>query len=129
MNEIERKYLHLRMTMKDIQLNCYKIRALTGETKNLKEKMFDIETLANDIDLRIKEAIEREVLFGWIILFLWKYCTKLKNAAMRTILNTYAWEEAIFLFWGKTRAEQSENKSGRAPFLLLRAGVEIGSRF
>ena len=37
---------------------------------------------------------------------------------MRTILNTYAWEEAIFLFWGKTRAEQSENKSGRAPFLL-----------
>ena len=57
-------YLHFRMTMKDIQLNCYKIRALTGETKNLKEKMFDIETLANDIDLRIKEAIEREVLFG-----------------------------------------------------------------
>ena len=51
MNEIEKKYLHLRMTMKDIQLNCYKIRALTGKTKNSKEKMFDIETLANDIDL------------------------------------------------------------------------------
>ena len=64
MNEIERKYLHLRMTMKDIELNCYKIRALTAETKNLKEKMFEIETMASDIELKIKEAIEREVLFG-----------------------------------------------------------------
>jgi len=36
---------------------------LTGETKNLKEKMFDIETLANDIDNKIKEAIDREMLF------------------------------------------------------------------
>ena len=64
MNEIERKYLHLRMILKDVELNCYKIRALTGETKNLKQKMFDIETSAIDIELRIKEAIEREVLFG-----------------------------------------------------------------
>ena len=64
MNEVEKKYLHLRMILKDVELNCYKIRALTGETKNLKEKMFDIETLASDIELRIKEAIEREVLFG-----------------------------------------------------------------
>ena len=63
MNEVEKKYLHLRMTIKDIELNCYKIRALTGETKNLKEKMFDIETSTIDIELRIKEAIEREVLF------------------------------------------------------------------
>ena len=63
MNEVEKKYLHLRMTIKDIELNCYKIRALTCETKNLKEKMFEIETLASDIELRIKEAIEREVLF------------------------------------------------------------------
>jgi hypothetical protein len=64
MNEIERKYLHLRMILKEVELNCYKIRALTGETKNLKQKMFDIETSAIDIELRIKEAIEREVLFG-----------------------------------------------------------------
>ena len=35
-----------------------------GETKNLKDKMFDIETLANDIDNKIKEAIDREVLFS-----------------------------------------------------------------
>ena len=63
MNEEQRKYLHLRMVLKDIQLNSYKIRLLTGETKNLKEKMFDIETLANDIDLKIKEAIDREMLF------------------------------------------------------------------
>ena len=64
MNEQERKYLHLRMTLKDIQLNCYKIRLLTGETKNLKNIMFEIETFTNDIDNKIKEAIDREVLFG-----------------------------------------------------------------
>lgn len=64
MNEEQRKYLHLRMVIKDIQFNTYKIRLLTGETKNLKDKMFDIETLANDIDNKIKEAIDREVLFG-----------------------------------------------------------------
>ena len=50
------------MVMKDIQLNCYKIRALTGETKSLKDKMFDIQTLASDIDIRIKEAIERDII-------------------------------------------------------------------
>ena len=64
MNEEQRKYLHLRMVIKDIQFNTYKIRLLTGETKNLKDKMFDIETLANDIDNKIKEAIDREVLFS-----------------------------------------------------------------
>ena len=64
MNDEQRKYLHLRMVLKDIQLNSYKIRLLTAETKNLKDKMFEIETLANDIDIKIKEAIDREVLFG-----------------------------------------------------------------
>lgn len=64
MNEEQRKYLHLRMVLKDIQLNSYKIRLLTAETKNLKDKMFEIETLSNDIDIKIKEAIDREVLFG-----------------------------------------------------------------
>ena len=64
LNEEQRKYLHLRMVIKDIQLNCYKIKLLTGETKNLKDKMFDIETLTNDIDNKIKDAIEREILFG-----------------------------------------------------------------
>ena len=63
MNEEQRKYLHLRMVLKDIQLNSYKIRLLTGETKNLKDKMFEIETLSNDIDIKIKEAIDREMLF------------------------------------------------------------------
>ena len=63
MNEEQRKYLHLRMVLKDIQLNSYKIRLLTGETKNLKQKMFEIETLCNDIDIKIKEAIDREMLF------------------------------------------------------------------
>ena len=63
MNEEQRKYLHLRMVLKDIQLNSYKIRLLTGETKNLKQKMFEIETLSNDIDIKIKEAIDREMLF------------------------------------------------------------------
>ena len=64
LNEEQRKYLHLRMVIKDIQLNCYKIKLITGETKNLKDKMFDIETLTNDIDNKIKDAIEREILFG-----------------------------------------------------------------
>jgi len=60
----ERKYLHLRMVMKDIQLNTFKIRLLTECTRNLKSNMSDIEVLANDIDIKIKEAIDREVLFG-----------------------------------------------------------------
>ena len=64
MNEVDKKYLHLRLLLKDIQFNTYKIRALTGETKNLKEKMFEIETLASDIELKIKETIERDFLFS-----------------------------------------------------------------
>jgi hypothetical protein len=64
MNEDQRKYLHLRMLLKDIQLNCYKIRLHTDTTRNLKENMSEIETLTNDIEIKIKEAIEREVLFG-----------------------------------------------------------------
>jgi hypothetical protein len=64
LNEQERKYLHLRMVMKDIQLNTFKIRLLTESTRNLKSNMSDIEMLANDIDIKIKEAIDREILFG-----------------------------------------------------------------
>lgn len=64
MNEDQRKYLHLRMLLKDIQLNCYKIRLHTDTTRNLKENMSEIETLTTDIEVKIKEAIEREVLFG-----------------------------------------------------------------
>ena len=64
LNEQERKYLHLRMVMKDIQLNTFKIRLLTECTRNLKSNMSDIEMLANDIDIKIKEAIDREILFG-----------------------------------------------------------------
>ena len=64
LNEEQRKYIHLRMLLKDIQLNCYKIRLHTDTTRNLKENMRDIEALTNDIDIKIKEAIDREILFG-----------------------------------------------------------------
>ena len=64
LNEEQRRYLHLRMVLKDIQLNCYKIRLLTESTRNLKSNMSDIEMLANDIDIKIKEAIDGEILFG-----------------------------------------------------------------
>ena len=64
LNEEQRKYMHLRMLLKDIQLNCYKIRLHTETTKNLKGNMCEIETLTNDIDIKIKEAIDREFLFG-----------------------------------------------------------------
>ena len=50
--------------LKDIQLNCYKIRLHTDTTRNLKENMREIEALTNDIDIKIKEAIDREILFG-----------------------------------------------------------------
>ena len=63
LNEEERKYLHLRLLLKDIQLNCYKIRLHTESTKNLKGNMSEIETLTTDIEVKIKEAIEREILF------------------------------------------------------------------
>ena len=52
------------MLLKDIQLNCYKIRLHTDTTRNLKENMREIEALTNDIDIKIKEAIDREILFG-----------------------------------------------------------------
>ena len=61
--EDQRKYLHLRILLKDIQLNCYKIRLHTDTTRNLKGHMMEIETLTNNIELKIKEAIEREYLF------------------------------------------------------------------
>ena len=64
LTEDQRKYLHLRILLKDIQLNCYKIRLHTETTKNLKGNMSEIETLSNDIELKIKEAIDREYLFG-----------------------------------------------------------------
>ena len=64
LNEEQRKYMHLRMLLKDIQLNCYKIRLHTDTTRNLKENMREIEALTNDIDIKIKEAIYREILFG-----------------------------------------------------------------
>ena len=64
LNEEQRKYMHLRMLLKDIQLNCYKIRLHTETTKNLKGNMCEIETITNDIELKIKEAIDREYLFG-----------------------------------------------------------------
>jgi hypothetical protein len=63
LNEEQRKYMHLRMLLKDIQFNCYKIRLHTDTTRNLKENMSEIEALTNDIDIKIKEAIEREILF------------------------------------------------------------------
>ena len=63
LTEDQRKYLHLRILLKDIQLNCYKIRLHTDTTRNLKGNMMEIETLTNDIELKIKEAIEREYLF------------------------------------------------------------------
>ena len=64
LNEEQRKYMHLRMLLKDIQLNCYKIRLHTDTTRNLKENMREIEALTNDIDIKLKEDIDREILFG-----------------------------------------------------------------
>ena len=63
LTEDQRKYLHLRILLKDIQLNCYKIRLHTDTTRNLKGNMMEIETLTNNIELKIKEAIEREYIF------------------------------------------------------------------
>ena len=63
MNDIERKYIHLRLLINDIRLNCYKINLLTAEAVKLKDKLEQIEILNNDTELKIKEAIEREFLF------------------------------------------------------------------
>ena len=64
MDEKERKYLHLRLLINDIKLNCYKINLLTAESVRLKDKLEQIEIVNNDTELKIKEAIEREFLFG-----------------------------------------------------------------
>ena len=58
------KYLHLRMLINDIKLNCYKINLLTAEAVRTKDKLEQIEIVNNDTELKIKEAIGREFLFG-----------------------------------------------------------------
>ena len=63
MNDIERKYIHLRLLINDIRLNCYKINLLTADAVKLKDKLEQIEILNNDTELKIKEAIEREFIF------------------------------------------------------------------
>ena len=63
MQDYERKYLHLRMLINDIRLNCFKINLLTEEAVKIKDKLQQIEIINNDTDLKIKEAIEREFLF------------------------------------------------------------------
>jgi hypothetical protein len=63
MNDAERKYIHLRLLINDIKLNCYKINLLTAEAIKIKDKLEQIEILNNDTELKIKEAIEREFLF------------------------------------------------------------------
>ena len=59
----ERKYLHLRMLINDIRLNCFKINLLTEEAVKIKDKLQQIEIINNDTELKIKEAIERDFLF------------------------------------------------------------------
>ena len=63
MNDIERKYIHLRLLINDIKLNCFKINLLTAEAVKLKDKLEQIEIVNNDTELKIKECIEREFLF------------------------------------------------------------------
>ena len=63
MNDIERKYIHLRLLINDIKLNCYKINLLTADALRLKDKLEQIEIVNNDTELKIKECIEREFLF------------------------------------------------------------------
>ena len=63
MQDIERKYIHLRLLINDIKLNCYKINLLTADALKLKDKLEQIEIVNNDTELKIKECIEREFLF------------------------------------------------------------------
>lgn len=63
MQDYERKYIHLRMLINDIRLNCYKINLLTADALRLKDKLEQIEIVNNDTELKIKECIEREFLF------------------------------------------------------------------
>ena len=63
MNDYERKYIHLRMLINEIRINCYKINILTAEAVRIKDKLEQIEILNNDTELKIKECIEREFLF------------------------------------------------------------------
>lgn len=63
MQDYERKYIHLRMLINDIRLNCYKINLLTADALRLKDKLEQIEIVNNDTELKIKESIEREFLF------------------------------------------------------------------
>ena len=63
MDDKERKYIHLRLLINDIKLNCYKISLLTAEAVRIKDKLEQIEIVNNDTELKIKEAIEREFIF------------------------------------------------------------------
>ena len=50
MDEKERKYLHLRMFINDIKLNCCKINSLTAEAVRIKDKLEQIEIVNNDTE-------------------------------------------------------------------------------
>jgi hypothetical protein len=39
MEDIQKKNIHLRMLIKDIQLDCYKINLLTAEAVRLKDTL------------------------------------------------------------------------------------------
>jgi len=45
MEDLERKYLHLRLLINDIKLNCYKINLLTTEAVRLKDKLEQIKSI------------------------------------------------------------------------------------
>jgi hypothetical protein len=65
------KYLHLRMLINDIKLNCYKINSLTEDGVRIQDKLEQIEIVNNDTELKIKEAIETEFFFWVELLFLY----------------------------------------------------------
>jgi hypothetical protein len=63
MEDLEKKKLHLRILIKYVQLNCYKINSLTADAIRVKDKLVEIEIANDDTELKVKEAIEREFLF------------------------------------------------------------------
>ena len=69
------KYLHLRMLINDIKLNCYKINSLTEDGVRIQDKLEQIEIVNNDTELKIKEAIESffnlSFCFGRAIIFIY----------------------------------------------------------
>ena len=64
MKALAKKYLRLRLLSKYMQLNSFRIRLLRGDTKQLKDQIYEIANINNDTEIKI-EKHQKEKFSLW----------------------------------------------------------------